>query len=258
MLTTRDPSSSHTNWALIMDASNPDAEHAAHARERLVRRYWPAVYAYIRRTGRTVDDAAELTQGFVCDVILGNNLFGKAKPAKGSFRAFLLTCLKNFLREQHRDAHAAKRSPRFPGSGAGAGPGAAATFQMRDADLADADPHPSHSPEQAFSAQWARRVVHRVLDRVHRDCLAGALEVHWRVFEARIARPMLTNQPSATYASLVNSLALRDAAQAANMMITVKRRFARAMLQEVAHTVSNPKETEDELRALLRDLEAPR
>ena len=39
------------------------------------------------------------------------------------------------------------------------------------------------------------------------------------------------------------------------MMITVKRRFARALYQEIGRTVTEPAQIEDELHELLRDLE---
>jgi hypothetical protein len=50
-------------------------------------------------------------------------------------------------------------------------------------------------------------------------------------------------------------LDLKDSAQAANMMITVKRRFARALYDEVGQTVSEAGQIEDEIQELLRDLE---
>jgi hypothetical protein len=55
----------------------------------------------------------------------------------------------------------------------------------------------------------------------------------------------------------VERLELADAAQAANMMITVKRRFVHALVQEIARTVGDPMRVEDELRDLVRDLERP-
>jgi hypothetical protein len=42
------------------------------------------------------------------------------------------------------------------------------------------------------------------------------------------------------------------------MMITVKRRFVRALYVEVGRTVIDPAQVEDELHELLRDLERPR
>ncbi len=59
------------------------------------------------------------------------------------------------------------------------------------------------------------------------------------------------------YAALVSDLDLSDAAQASNMMITVKRRFARALYAEVGRTVTDPADVEEELGELLRDLERP-
>jgi hypothetical protein len=66
---------------------------------------------------------------------------------------------------------------------------------------------------------------------------------------------MLLGEPRVPYATLVKRLDLADDAQAANMMITVKRRFAQALMQEVARTVGDPMQVEDELRDLVRDLE---
>ncbi len=55
---------------MIAQVAQRDQEAAADALERLVRRYWSAVYAYVRRSGRDVHEAADLTQGFVCDIII--------------------------------------------------------------------------------------------------------------------------------------------------------------------------------------------
>jgi hypothetical protein len=66
---------------------------------------------------------------------------------------------------------------------------------------------------------------------------------------------MLFGDTPKPYSDLVNRLDLEDAAQAANMMITVKRRFARELLAEVAGTVANPAYSEDELSTLMHDLE---
>jgi hypothetical protein len=42
------------------------------------------------------------------------------------------------------------------------------------------------------------------------------------------------------------------------MMITVKRRFVRALYFEIGQTVSDPMQVDDELHELLKDLERPR
>lgn len=236
-------SSSRTNWAMIFDAARGGDQHAADALEQLVRRYWPAVYAYIRRSGRDVHETADLTQGFVCDVILGRHLFAHADPKRGRFRTLLLSALQNYLQERHRHDTRAKRSP------------AGKPLHFDDTQVAAAESHMNLSPEQAFIAQWNATVVRRVLERVRNDCLTKGLEAHWCVFEARVARPMLLGEKRVPYSRLIERLELSDAGQAANMMTTVKRRFVQALLEEITNTVRDPTQVEDEIRSLLRDLE---
>jgi DNA-directed RNA polymerase specialized sigma24 family protein len=236
-------SSSHTNWALIYDAAHGDPAPASEAVEKLVRRYWPAVYAYIRRSGRDVHESADLTQGFVCDVILGRAMFTHADPQRGRFRSLLLRSLSNYLNERHRHDRRDKRS-------SGIKP-----LRLEHAEIAASHTAWTKSPEHAFCAQWNAMLIRDVVDRVREGCLKAGLEAHWEVFEARVVLPMLKGEMRTPYSQLVKRLELADAAQAANMMITVKRRFVLALMQAIAATVGDPMQVEDELRALVRDLE---
>ena len=242
-----DCSSSHTDWSMIAEASEKDPQVAADALERLVRRYWPAVYAYIRRTGRDVHEAADLTQGFVCDVIISRRLCDHADPQRGRFRALLLRAVQNYLREQHRQ----ERRLRFRDD-------YARPLRLNDSDWAMAEAGTHETPEEAFSYQWSATLVRQVLAAVRAGCQADGLGAHWTVFEQRVVRPMLFDEPPTDYATMVQRLKLKDESQAANMMITVKRRFVRALYVEVGRTVTDPAQVEDELHELLRDLERPR
>ncbi len=234
---------SHTNWALI-DEARGDGAAAGRAVEQLVRRYWPAVYAYIRQSGGGVDRASDLTQGFICEIMLGKNLFVVADPKRGRFRTLLLTSLQNFLRDQQRKDKAAVRSP------------ATKILQLDSSQMEQLAARKDLTPEQAFSVQWHATLITRVLERVRAGCAASGLDAHWRVFEARVVKPMLFGEAQATYPKLVELLELDDSGQAANMMVTVKRRFVRALIEEVGCTVENPTHVEEELRALLNEIEA--
>lgn len=237
-------SSSHTNWQMIYDAATvTDLPKARTAMEKLVRRYWPAVYAFIRSSGRNPHDAADLTQGFVCDVILGRGLISHADPQRGRFRSLLLSSLQNYLREQHRYETRAKRNAGAP------------MLQLSEAELSAVDPASSRTPEEAFREEWKATLIRRVLEQVRESCRAAGLDAHWEVFEARVVRPMLFGEERVSYEKLVTRLDLDDAAQAANMMITIKRRFVKALIAEVSSTVSDPMQTEPELRELLGKLE---
>ena len=236
-----DSGASHTDWSMIAQASGKEGQVAADALERLVRRYWSAVYAYIRRTGRDVHEAADLTQGFVCDIIISRRLCEYADPQRGRFRTLLLGAVQNYLREQHR--HDLRH--RTLGT------------DMRPLPLEPSSSEFStgETPEQAFCYHWSATLVRQVLTDVRHECEKDGLDAHWKVFEHRVVRPMLLNEPPTDHATLVGQLHLKDESQAANMMITVKRRFARALYQEIGRTVMDPSQIEDELHELLRDLE---
>jgi RNA polymerase sigma-70 factor (ECF subfamily) len=232
---------------MITDATQPDEQTAADAMERLVRRYWSAIYAYIRRSGRDVHEAADLTQGFVCDIIISRRLCDYADPHRGRFRTLLLRAIQNYLRERHRRERRARASDAY-----------VRPLRLGDSDWALADAGSHETPEEAFSYHWSATLVRQVLSTVRAGCQADGLGTHWTVFEHRVVRPMLFDEPPTDYATLVGRLRLKDESQAANMMITVKRRFVRALYFEIGQTVSDPKQVEDELHELLKDLERPR
>jgi DNA-directed RNA polymerase specialized sigma24 family protein len=233
---------SHTNWSLIFDSASGNQAAATAAIERLVRRYWPAVFAFFRQTGRSIDESSDLTQAFVCDVVLLRQLFQRATPQRGRFRNLLLTSLQNFSRDQRRTNARQKRTD------------GRSMVPLNEAEVA-AGSVAGMTPEQAFSAQWSATVVRRALDRVRRTCAASGMEVHWRVFEARVVDPMLFDQAPVPHATLVDRLDLDDSGQAANMMVAVKRKFVRALVEEIGLTVEEPLQIETELRELLKDLE---
>lgn len=229
---------------MIFTATGTDDEASARALEQLSRRYWPSVYAYVRSSGRDVHEAADLTQGFICDVMLGRRLFHEADPKRGRFRTLLLRSLQNYLRERHRFATRQKRQPE---SG-------------KPASLDDSQTHliamsADVTPEVAFTFEWSATLVREVLEQVRRECIADGFEAHWVVFESRVVRPMLFGEKPASYRTLVDRLDLDDRSQAANMMITVKRRFARTLMAETGRTVSDPGTASQEILDILSDLE---
>lgn len=232
---------------MIRDVGLGDPTSAAKAMQRLTRRYWPAVYAYVRRSGHDVHEAADLTQGFICDVMLSRQLVQNADPGRGRFRSLLLAALKNYLRQQHRRGTARRRGGKLPRE-----------IDLDRAAETVADYRSDDSPDAAFAAQYGATLVRQVLDLVRADCLEDGQQAHWAVFERRVARPLLLGETPESYATLIEHLGLPSAAQAANMLVTVKRRFARTLINEVARTVSDPVEVEAELNDLLKHVERRR
>lgn len=225
---------------MIGKLSTGDDALAQQAFDSLVRRYWPAVYAFIRRTGRSVHESLDLTQAFVADVLMDRKLIHGADRSRGRFRSLLLTAVGNFLREAHRRETRLKRSPRE------------GHMLQLDAVSELASGAEGETPESAFQSAWCRTLVQTVLQRVREECRRDGLLKHWRVFEGRVVQPLLLGTQPVSFDALVRELGLQGPAQAANLQVTVKRRFAAALRAEVASTVGNPEEVDEELREFLR------
>lgn len=230
---------SRTNWSMIFEAVGDTSNGCSNAMERIVQRYWPAVFAFIRSSGKSVDEAGDLTQGFLCDVLLGRNLLQSASPDRGRFRSLLLKSVSNYVREQHRNSNRKKRSP-----------GGVSPLSLHESETSWAAISRDQSPEEAFHSQWAASLVRQVLEEVRIECEQAGQEAHWDIFVRRIVRPKLFGEKPVSYEELVKHWSLRNPAQAANMMVTVKRRVARALLNEAADTVTDSMVTRMELEEL--------
>ncbi len=232
-------SASHTDWSVFGRLAADDENVAAQAKEQLARRYWPAIYAYCRALGHSAEASSDLTQGFICDVILAKKLLHIATPDRGRFRSLLLRSLQNYLRQNHRESRRRQ---------VGLQPGQHA----QDIDQTTSAPSDGQTPEAAFVSQWATTLVHQALETVRQQCYEDGLGEHWQVFEARVARPMLFGDAPTDHEILADRFDLESSSQAANMAITIKRRFVTTLRNEIAETLDDPHRVEDELLELLR------
>ena len=85
-----------TRWSVVFAAGGSSSPESEQALSHLCRTYWYPLYAFVRRQGRTPEDAEDLTQGFFAHV-LEEKALRAVEPHKGKFRSFLLASLKNFL-----------------------------------------------------------------------------------------------------------------------------------------------------------------
>lgn len=221
-----------TNWSLIIRARGDRA-----AMEELLATYWPPVYAYLRRSGRSRDEAADLTQAFIADVVLPRDIVGKADPSLGAFRSFLKAALRNFVIDTARAQSSTRSAPR--------------TLLLDGAALDAAEPVGQSEPDAAYERQWAKSVLLTALDRVRADCLSCGMESHWHAFERRTLLPE-THGSTPTIEALAAELGVQSGDVLSNMIFTVKRKLRSAIRQVVAETVASPDELEAELEALRR------
>src|SRR4029079_8997508 len=90
-----------TRWTLIVRAAgDPTSSQAREALAELCESYWYPVYAFVRRTGKSTEDAQDLTQAFFARVLEKRGL-RNADPERGRFRSYLLAAVRHFLANEH-------------------------------------------------------------------------------------------------------------------------------------------------------------
>ena len=224
-----------TRWTVVLAAGQRHTAQANVALEELCRIYWFPLYAYVRRRGHTREDAEDLVQEFFARFLAKNYLAGLASE-RGRFRAFLLAALKHFLANEWDRAQTQKR-----GGGA-----AHLSLDWQTADTkfqvaAAAEP----SPDRAFDREWALALLERVITRLSDECAAeGKAESFARL------KPFLTAARSAMpYAQVAAELGLAEGAVRVAVH-RLRRRYRELLRDEIAQTLSEPAQVEEELRAL--------
>ncbi len=225
-----------THWSLVLAARDPAAPQAL---AELCRAYWYPLYAYVRRRGHDADQAQDLTQEFFAQ-LLARDFLETVSPQKGKFRSFLLASCKHFLANAHDRASAQKR-------GSGKAP-LSLEFDTGEGRYAR---EPSHelTPEKLFERRWALTLLDRVLAG-----LAAEYEQAGKgpLFER--LKPILTGDPDAVpYAEAAADLQMSVAAL--KMAVhRLRRRYRERLRAEIAQTVDDPGEIEQEIRDLFTAL----
>jgi RNA polymerase sigma factor (sigma-70 family) len=236
-----------TRWSLILSgtASDGGEKQVGAALAELCRIYWRPIFFFIARRGYSPEDAEDLTQDFFLRILNGDWL-QKADPARGRFRSLLLTSLQNFLNDSVDRTRARKR-------------GGDVNFVPWDPWMAEAPSEfalskealNSWPAERIFDAGWAATVVERALRRLHEECESkGRLRV-FTILSAYLA----AERDDLSYANLAAKLRVREAT-VKKLLYHMRQRYRFLLRDEVAQTVAEPADVEDELRYLCSTLAA--
>lgn len=226
-----------THWSVVLAAGDAQSSRATQALDTLCRTYWYPLYAYVRRRGRSPQDAEDLTQGFFHSLLRGQYL-ARADRTRGRFRTFLLTAFDNFLHNEHDRASALKRG----------GDREIISWNGVEAERRYAlEPAGGLSPEQMFEKRWAATLLERVLERLR----AEFADTDRRALFDRLKPHLWGEDEAARYADL----ATRFHVSVPALKVTVhrwRRRYRDLLREEIAQTVADPGEVADEIRHLLR------
>jgi RNA polymerase sigma factor (sigma-70 family) len=231
-----------THWSLVLAASQGDTPQSAAALEQLCRTYWPPIYAFIRRQGCSPEDAQDLTQEFFARLLRENSV-ARADPGRGRFRSFLLGALKHTLADARAKAGAQKR---------GGGREFISWDQVQGEERLYAEPLNRFSPDRVFDRRWAMTVLEQALARLRAEYDGAERRP---VFEA--LRGYVTGEPVATfYAQAAAGLGLSESA-VKSAIYRLRQRYHALVREEVAQTVANAADLEEEIRYLMSLFSGP-
>jgi RNA polymerase sigma factor (sigma-70 family) len=225
-----------THWSVVLAAGQSADAQASAALEQLCCTYWYPLYAYVRRRGHSPEDAQDLTQQFFA-LFLRKEYFRLADRGRGRFRTFLLHALEHFLINEWKRAQCAKR-------------GGGTTSLSLDVERAEHrfanEPTVTLTPELAYEKQWAATLLEHVLSALKQEYAEAG---NARVF-AELAELLWGKDGSVSFAEMGVRLGMTEGT-ARGAMHRLRARYREQLRREVAQTVAEPGEVDEELRYLI-------
>lgn len=224
-----------TRWSLVGRAGADQTRVASEALETLCRAYWYPLYAFLRRSGYSPADAQDWAQSFF-EYLLENRIVGKARPEKGRFRSFLLATMKHFISSEQRRLGAQKR---------GGGRVLISLDEAASEQRYACEPADAHTPETIYELSWARTVLARAAASLQQEhAAAGKLAVFTRL------QPYLqSGREGPSYAETAAALGKTEDAIKSGVQ-RLRQRFQQLLRAQIAETVGNTSEVDDELQHL--------
>lgn len=228
-----------THWSMVLAARDPSAPQAREALAALCSTYWYPLYAFIRLQGFDADHAQDLTQEFFTR-LLEKDFLQVVDRDKGRFRSFLLAACKHFLANERDRANAQKR-------------GGGCTHQPIDLETAEGryGQEPAHelTPEKLFARRWALTLLDQVLVRLQ--------EEYHRIDKKPLfdlLKVFLTGEKGTqSYTEIAAKLDMTDGAVRVAVH-RLRKRYRDLLCAEIARTVPDPGQVEEELQDLFAAL----
>lgn len=151
----RNPSFTPTQWSRVRQAADLQDPSSRQALEQLCVQYWYPIYAFLRRSGHSAEDAEDLTQGFFATLVEGN-LLAMADPEKGRLRTYLLSCVKHHEVNDHVRKNALKRG----------GGKVILRSTVSAEELYAAEPQDTLSPDRLYQRRWALGILEATMDQL--------------------------------------------------------------------------------------------
>jgi RNA polymerase sigma factor (sigma-70 family) len=225
----------------VLLSAQSQAPGSQEALAELCRIYWYPIYAFVRHQRYNPEDAQDLTQGFFLH-LLGHKALSQVSPLKGKFRSFLIASLQNYLSDQADSAHRLKR-------------GGNLEFVPLNTESAE-DRYPLGAldlltAEKIFDARWAMTLLDEAMGRLRQEC---AIQGKTCIFET--LKPFLdpiNSKAALSYEQVADKLGV-GVGSIKKLIFRLRKRYASLLREEVARTVCDPGEVDQEIHALCQAL----
>jgi DNA-directed RNA polymerase specialized sigma24 family protein len=229
-----------THWTLVLRAAqNESTESVQQALAAFCEAYWPPLYAFLPHRYSSTD-AQDLVQAFFTH-LLAQNTLSHADQVKGRLRTFLLGSLQNFLINEHDRARALKRGGKYE----------ILSFDQHLPEAEAAMSGTAHLNDvSCYDLTWASNVVRRSWkDLLETFAVEGKAEL-LKELKPFVAGGMTIppNQEEVAARLGVPIATLRT------WIFRLRQRYRSSLRAEVARTVSEPVDVDEELRYLYRIL----
>lgn len=227
---------STTRWSLVLAAKDGSDTRSRSALEELCRNYWYPLYAYVRYQGCDPEEAADLTQAYFT-YLLDKEILREVEPSAGRFRSFLIATLRNFLSHEREKERALMR-------------GGGLHFLSLDTEAAEkryaCEPTEKLDPEQIYERRWALTILEKTMDQLAEEIARTSDPTRFDHLKSFLTG----EEPQKEYRIVGRELGMTEQA-VRSAIYRLRRRFGAMLRQEIAETVADPKDVDDELRHLL-------
>ena len=230
-----------THWSVVLLSAQTQVPDSRTALADLCRLYWYPLYVFVRRRGHSAEDAQDLTQGFLLSLLERKSL-RQVGPEKGKFRSFLLASLNNYISDAFDREKSVKRGGQIEF--------VALDFEGGEERYRE-DPADSLTAEKIFDARWAKILLDQAIARLRQEYSSqgkvGVMDTLEPFLDATNCRRL----PS--YEDIAHRLQV-SLGGVKTLIHRLRKRYSELLREEVARTVADPQEVDEEIHALCEAL----
>jgi len=174
--------------------------------------------------------------------LLDRKALRQVSPVRGKFRSFLLASLQNYLSDQADSARCLKRG---------------GNIEFLPLDMKSAEDRYRPAPldflmaDKVFDARWAMTLLDEAMGRLSEEYAAKGKESMFETLKPFI--DPINSKAALSYDQVAKTLQV-GLGSVKKLIFRLRKRYASVLREEVARTVSDPAEVDEEIHALCEAL----